>query len=258
MKKCATCHQIFSDDNDFCPDDGAILVADSGSQGFGGFPASGEMPTQFVPRPTQDVRPATQNTNIQSLVIGVLATALVSVGLYLFLSRDSGNQMSDSKGNASTTNSAANTQPSPSPVVVATPPETRTSGSPSAQPVVEPYVSPAGKWQGQWTNGKGSVFGQTFTLVDDGNGKISGQVVHTLQQTINPQKMGKIGLTAVEYVQGTYDPNTRIIMLSGIRKNDPNDLIILDKYRLSVSASNSILAGETFGGKSRGQVSLRR
>jgi hypothetical protein len=122
----------------------------------------------------------------------------------------------------------------------------------------QPYISPAGNWQGQWTNGKGSAFGQQFTLKDDGNGKITGQVVHTLQQTINPQKAGKIGLTAVEYVQGTYDPNTRIITMSGIRKDDPNDLIILDKYRLSLSSDNSTIAGATVGGKTRGQITLRR
>jgi len=257
MKKCPNCNQIFGDDNDFCPNDGTTLVVDTGQMGFGGFPTSGEMPTQYVARPTQHVSLGAPSSNIQYLVIGVLATALVGVGLYLFLSRDSAKQTSDPNGNLSQTNSAVNTPPSLTPGV-AVPPENRNYTSTSSQPAVDPYISPAGKWQGQWTNGKGSAFGQVFTLTDEGNGRISGQIVHTLQQTINPQKMGKIGLTAVEYVQGSYDPNTRLIMLSGIRKNDPNDLIILDKYRLSISANNSVVAGETVGGKSRGQISLRR
>jgi hypothetical protein len=75
---------------------------------------------------------------------------------------------------------------------------------------------------------------------------------------MNSKKTEKVGLTAVEYVQGSYDSNTRIINLSGVRKDDPNGLIILDKYRLSLAGDNSTLAGATVGGKTRGQISLRR
>lgn len=251
MKKCPNCNQIFDDDTDFCTNDGTTLVLNSGQQGFSGFPSSGEMPTQFLQRPQTAAAPPAGSSNILYLVIGVLATALLGVGLYLFLVRDSSKQVSDPNGNVAQTNNAANASPSPASASA----ENRTS--PPQTPVV-PFTSPSGKWQGQWTNGKGSAFGQELTLRDDGNGRVSGQIVHTLQQTINPQKMGKIGLTAVEFVQGSYDPNSRIIMLSGVRKTDPNDLIILDKYRLSISADNSTVAGETVGGKSRGQISLRR
>lgn len=258
MKKCTNCNQVFSDENDFCTNDGTTLVANPGQTGFGGFPTSGEMPTQYVARPTQHVSQGAPSSNIQYLVIGVLATALVGVGLYLILSRDPGKQTSDPNGNLSQTNSAVNT-PLPVTSGVAVPrAENRNATSTPSLPTVDPYISPAGTWQGQWTNGKGSAFSQQLTLKDEGNGRVSGQIVHTLQQTINPQKMGKIGLTAVEYVQGSYDPNTRLIMLSGIRKNDPNDLIILDKYRLSISSNNSVVAGSTFGGRTRGQVTFRR
>jgi hypothetical protein len=136
----------------------------------------------------------------------------------------------------------------------------QTAEKPTATPVPQPPkpdISPAGNWQGQWTNGK-AVYGQQFTLKDDGNGRISGQIVHTLQSTMNSKKMEKIGLTAVEYVQGSYDSTTGIINLSGVRKDDPNGLIILDKYRLSLAGDNSTLAGATVGGKTRGQISLRR
>ncbi len=258
MKKCPICNQIFSDDNDFCTNDGTTLIMESGQVGFVGFSTSGEMPTQYIPRPNQGFSPAAPNSSILYLVIGVLATALVGVGLYLFLTRDSGKRTDDENANLSKATSAASTQSSPGPGVGATPAADRTPGPTVSGSTVAPIASPSGRWQGQWTNGKGSAFGQQLTLTDEGNGRVTGQVVHTLQQTINPQKTGKIGLTAVEYVQGTYDPNTRIIVLSGTRKSDPNGLIILDKYRLSISADNAVIAGETVGGKSRGQIRLRR
>ena len=253
MKKCPICNQSFTNDNDFCPEDGSVLTAD----GFV-FQPSSEMPTQFIPTPQGAAPPAAAgSSNILYLVIGVLSTALVGLGLYLFILRDQSIRTTNSNYNSSQINTTASVSPSPAPTVAAASTENRNISPIPSKPVVAAFTSPSGKWLGQWTNGKGAVYGDELTLRDDGNGRVSGQIVHTVQQTSNPDKLGKIGMTAVEYVAGTYDPKTRMITMKGMRKDDPNKLIILDKYVLSVSADNSTVAGATFGGQG-GRVSLRR
>ena len=54
----------------------------------------------------------------------------------------------------------------------------------------------------------------------------------------------KIGLTAKEYVKGTYNPATKEYLLKGYKKDDPNAIIGLDTYRLKVD-ENGDLGGDT-------------
>jgi len=117
MKKCPNCSQVFEDDNDFCTNDGTTLVPDTGPQGFGGFQSSGEMPTQYVRRPQSAVRPpVARSSNLLYLFVGILATALVATGLYLFSLRDSTQQSVTTSGNVSQPTSATGiVSPSPTP-----------------------------------------------------------------------------------------------------------------------------------------------
>ena len=54
-----------------------------------------------------------------------------------------------------------------------------------------------------------------------------------------------MGLTAVEFVKGEYDPERGLLSLSGFRKRDPNSLIGLDQYELVLSEDRDSLAGFT-------------
>lgn len=127
MKKFPKCNLILTDDNDYCLEDGTRLVMDSGNQLFGGWQTSGEMPTQFVPRPQAVAAPpASRSLPILYLVIGVLATALTVVGAYFLLLRDDG-KSSDIVLNhgpvASSTTSQSPLPATPTPsTLVATPP----------------------------------------------------------------------------------------------------------------------------------------
>jgi hypothetical protein len=50
----------------------------------------------------------------------------------------------------------------------------------------------------------------------------------------------KIGLTAVEYVRGNYDPANKEYQLHGYRKDDPNTIIALDEYRVKVVGEKTL------------------
>ena len=264
MKQCPKCFQSYDDSESFCQNDGSSLAIISTEQKIY---SSADTPTVVVNKyPTGHNGSALikQTSPILYALIGGMAVLILCLVGFLLIPRNSSESDTSKKSEVNSNikndetakvNNATNSQQ----VLAASNSQVaENSAFNSAPQPPKPYISPAGNWQGQWTNGKGSAFGQQLTLKDDGNGRLSGQVVHTLQQTANPQKMGKIGLTAVEYVQGTYDPTTRLISLSGVRKDDPNDLIILDKYRLSLSGDNSTIAGATVGGKSGGRISLRR
>lgn len=54
----------------------------------------------------------------------------------------------------------------------------------------------------------------------------------------------KIGMTAKEYVSGTWDATARTYHFKGYKKDDPNAIIALDEYRLKVDG-NGDLSGDT-------------
>lgn len=265
MKQCPKCFQSYDDSESFCQNDGSSLAITSTEQEIY---SSANTPTVVLTKyPTGHTGspPVKQTSPILYAVIGGMGVLILCLVGFLLFARNStesdtakksevnsANKNDETAKSNDATNSQQSLAASNSPAVA------KPIDVPVPTPPPPPFTSPSGTWQGQWTNGKGSVFGQQLTLRDGGNGRLSGQVIHTLQQTVNPQKMDKIGLTAVEYVQGNYDPKTKMINLSGVRKNDPNNIIILDKYRLSISADDSTIAGATVGGRSGGRISLRK
>lgn len=54
----------------------------------------------------------------------------------------------------------------------------------------------------------------------------------------------KLGMTAKEYVSGTWDATTHTYYLKGYHKDDPNAIIALDEYQLKVD-ENGDIGGET-------------
>lgn len=244
MKRCPKCGLALTDDNDFCLEDGTRLLADSGNQAFGGMQTSGEMPTQFVPRPQSVTAPPTTGSSpVLYLVIGVLATALAAVGGYLLLLRNDGKKLetvaSATPQAISTTSSTPPSTPSPMPAEPAAAiPTAAVSG-----------LSPSGAWSGEWVHRKQSSAFTAVVNLNELNGTVSGQIVWTLRRHTNPEKMNKMGLTATEYIQGTFDPVSRMVRLRGVRKDDPNSLVILDRYNLSLSQDGQTMSGQSKNGK---------
>jgi len=116
-----------------------------------------------------------------------------------------------------------------------------------------------GRWQGQWSSPFGTIFSANMYLeaIGTSNG-IQGYINWNMKSTPQESKQTKIGLTAVEYVKGSYNSETRMLTMEGYREDDPNDIISLDKYRL-VLAEDNRLGGATWNhGGWRGRLSLSR
>lgn len=259
MKKCPNCGQFFSDENGFCLEDGTPLVWEGPSPGAVVSP-SGDMPTQYIPRPliTSSVPvPAPRgNSNVLYLVIGVLATALVGLGAYMFLLGDYGKQPAPVNNGTSQANTAPASGSPQSPAPAGNTVNAANPVSPPPAPV--PNVVLTGKWSGEIAYPSGSAFSAQAELAEAAPGQVRGQIVWTLLRTSNPAKRDKIGVSATEFVQGSLDPARRTLNLRGYNKTDPGGIIILDGYRLAVSADGQSMSGPSLGGKTPGRFSLRR
>ncbi len=107
-------------------------------------------------------------------------------------------------------------------------------------------------FQGNWTK-LGTTYDFQFELQlhVTHNNQVKGVFHWTFVQydkNFSPSKdyyESKLGLTAKEYVRGTYDPKTRQYILKGYKKDDPHQIIGLDLYRIKEDGNGNI------GGDSR-------
>jgi hypothetical protein len=117
----------------------------------------------------------------------------------------------------------------------------------------------SGEWQGQWTSPSGYLFTTVLRLKVAADGVADGQFVWTLKRSPLPEEQRKLGMSATEYVSGKVDAVAGTVNLAGARKDDPNDVIFTDVYRLVVGGN-----GRSLGGVSRnlgdwdGSVFLQR
>jgi len=84
-------------------------------------------------------------------------------------------------------------------------------------------------------------FNATFYIDDVGPVKfgctdeveIAGKIVWQLEKSPHKDEQSKIGLTAIEYVVGTFSPSAKLLSIRGYAIDDPNKLnIALDQYEL--------------------------
>lgn len=115
----------------------------------------------------------------------------------------------------------------------------------------------SGSWKGNWSS-EGRIYSANVELFDESSGSIKGKIIWTLEDTPNIQRASKIGATAIEYVEGVIDSRNNSVKLFGTTKDDPNGIIILDKYNLNFSPKNQTLDGYSFGGKKKGNFQLNR
>jgi len=244
MKRCPKCGQTFPGDTNFCLQDGTTLVAEFSTETPTVLIQADPTVPMFSSGPTD--RPVIIERAVDSpkwpyLVIGVLAMALVSGGLFFLLPKF-GTEKAQLALNAPTTG------PSPisSPAAAAKPAGANKPATAEPARTLD-YASPTGTYSGDWIS-KMTSYGAEVTITEV-NGKIQGKIVWTLRSSPNPKKVNKVGTTAVEYISGTYDPQSRMLDLSGFRKEDPNDIIILDKYKLSATADNQTIVGKSINGE---------
>jgi len=105
----------------------------------------------------------------------------------------------------------------------------------------------AGPWNGIWT-GKGFRYQAHMTLNVMANGEIDGMIEWTLLVSPRPSEAGKIGMKGIEYVRGRFNPAAAVLNFEGYRKDDPNVILGLDRYRLVVSEQYKSMGGITASG----------
>lgn len=117
----------------------------------------------------------------------------------------------------------------------------------------------ASPWKGNWVSPKGFLYTANARLRVAQNFSVEGEISWVLERSPRTEDKPKLGLGATEYVRGSYDPRARILRLEGYRKDDPNQVIGLDKYHLVVADSNQVLGGITWDhGSWQGLISLVR
>jgi uncharacterized protein (TIGR03067 family) len=120
-------------------------------------------------------------------------------------------------------------------------------------PKVEPNPLPqtklvpelSGKYIGTWTGSDYIYEGELF-IATTSDMKVTGKILWTLLRSPNMNDT-RIGKSGVEYISGGYDPNNTVYVFDGIRKDDPNNVIGLDSYRLGRSLYDDRLVGRTKG-----------
>ena len=72
--------------------------------------------------------------------------------------------------------------------------------------------------------------------------------VDSTDQSMMDMYKGKKGKTGIEYVEGTYTRSTHDIFFEGKDKDDPYEVLGLDKYSLKISDNKQVLYGTTATG----------
>ena len=116
-----------------------------------------------------------------------------------------------------------------------------------------------GTWQGQWTSPSGHLYATTLTLRVTPTGAAEGSFAWTLKRSPRPEEQGKLGMSGTEFVSGQANLAARTLTLMGTRKDDPNNIIGLDRYRVVVSDDGRVMGGITENyGNWQGQILLSR
>lgn len=267
MNKCPNCNQIYPNDDVFCLNDGTTLlpISDLGQAPTIAY-SSVDIPTGVDSSPQTNTAPAADYKWLY-MIIGAMGAALAVMAVFMFLPKtgvstetaktERAVSSPDNLGQTDTSESkttpekliSAPTQANPTPVNTAAPVYT-----PS-----RPASSPGGAWSGDWSSPSGAYFTLKVSLTDDGTGNVEGQIEWTMQRTRRPEKMNKIGMSAVEYVRGQFNPATQILTMKGYGKNDPNGVLVMtDNYRLTLAGNNSLNGAARNGGKWDGKLNLSR
>jgi hypothetical protein len=118
------------------------------------------------------------------------------------------------------------------------------------QPPFDTSILTSGKWQGVWIShskkSSGYVFLAELQMTVEAGNVVKGQINWTLKQTPPDSHLAKkLNATAVEFVSGKFDPASRLLILDGIKKDDPQEIVALDKYRLILAENNRVIGGIT-------------
>ena len=121
-------------------------------------------------------------------------------------------------------------------------------------------------YKGEWTTlNSTDLFTGIFKIDIGKDNTVSGTLVWTYISVDSSKSemvdlyKGKKGKKGIEYVSGTYNPLTRDMSFEGNKKDDPDNVIGVDKYSLKLSTDRSTLYGTTnHGGTNDGFFLARK
>ncbi|MHC1774853.1 MAG: FISUMP domain-containing protein [Lentimicrobium sp.] len=120
---------------------------------------------------------------------------------------------------------------------------------PEPAPKQEPRIVAelSGKWMGIWTKTDYLFEGELFIVTNSDN-IMTGKILWTLLKSpkLNDPLLGKSG---IEFISGHYNADSALFFFEGTRKEDFNNVIGLDSYKLFRNSEGEVLAGKTKGGK---------
>jgi hypothetical protein len=109
---------------------------------------------------------------------------------------------------------------------------------------IEDRVALAGPWEGEWTGG-GFAYEARMALSVTSDGEVQGSIAWTLRAAPREPESGKVGSSGTEFVRGKFLPDAQLLVLEGHEKEDPDNIIGLDQYRLLVSEARRTMGGLT-------------
>lgn len=113
-----------------------------------------------------------------------------------------------------------------------------------------------GEWRGVWTNPAGYIYSAEVTLIAGpgcktcaviGSRAVHGWIVWTLRKVGSnapPEMAAKVSSTGKESVSGEM-VGEGFFVLKGVGKDDPNDIVGLDQYRLALADNGDVIGGIT-------------
>jgi hypothetical protein len=117
----------------------------------------------------------------------------------------------------------------------------------------------AGTWRGEWSNAKGHLYSFEARLTVSSDNNVTGAINWKLVASPRGDEQSKLGMTATEYIGGTYDPKERLANIEGHSKDDPKGVIGLDAYRIVVAEDGRTITGNTRShGTWKGKISGKR
>jgi hypothetical protein len=107
-------------------------------------------------------------------------------------------------------------------------------------------------YEGEWSEVNRSIIFKGLLKLDIKNNSTEGQIIWTFiaADSSNPNSVayyrGKKGLIGIELITGTLNLTASEMTLEGYSKDDPGNVIGLDKYYVKFSMNRSVIYGKTW------------
>jgi hypothetical protein len=112
------------------------------------------------------------------------------------------------------------------------------------------------EWNGTFSDPDSTYLAKAHLRVFE-EGGVEGKIRWTLKHATREDYQGKFGNSGTEFVWGSYDAKSRVLVLRGYRRDDPTRILGLDKYTLTLDDAGGKLIGTTWNhGKQDGRFEL--